>query len=275
MMTCALLLIAAAPHAEAALVGQWNLNEVVAGKTPVVIGSQDGVINGDVVLKAGGPPTTYLPDDTTITNSYHFESDGKVGDNINLGSGEELSPGHITVALWAKANGGEQWGDAFLSKFGPPYASGCSWELGISGVSGNLYFRTTTGVYAQEAFAGEWDPTPFSITNFGDGEWHHIVGTHDGSTTSLYVDGELIGALPLSGNLNNNSDTDCLVAQRPWAPWEIPFKGLIGPILVFDEALTAAQVKSLVVPEPSTTVLFPILLAALAIWKVARRRADK
>ncbi|MEA1950883.1 MAG: LamG-like jellyroll fold domain-containing protein [Planctomycetota bacterium] len=226
--------------------GRWDLNEVVAGApstTPKVLGSQDGVINGNVTLQAGGPPTTVLPDDTEITNSNHFVFGGLLGDNINLGSGAELSPGEITVAFWAKATGGEEAADIFLSKHSP---SGSSYEFAI-GNNGNIFFRAFAAGGGQ-ALPGNNAADPFTMAEFGDGNWHHFVGTHDGSLSSLYVDGEFIESLALSGQINDTTGvTDLLVGERPYTPYEGPFDGLIGgSILVFDGALTAEEVAALI-----------------------------
>ena len=214
---------------EPELVGRWDLNEVTGGtSTPTVLGSQDGQINGNMTFASGGPPKTILPDGTEIVVDNHFVCGGAVGDNINLGSGEELSPGEITVSFWAKATG-DHTGSVLLGKHSRTRSS---WEFGV-GNSGNLWFRTFTDSGNQ--FAGTSAADPFDAADFNDGQWHHFAGTHDGETSSFYVDGELIESLENIGLLVDTTDvTDLLVGQRSYSDVESPFNGLIGgPVLVF------------------------------------------
>jgi tetratricopeptide (TPR) repeat protein/predicted Ser/Thr protein kinase len=79
-----------------------------------------------------------------------------------------------------------------------------------------------------------------STTTLTSGHWYHLVGTYDGSTAQLYVNGNLeatktdIGTIdstaPLSiGRLNSGHE---------------PFRGLIDEVVVFNRVLTAADVQA-------------------------------
>ncbi|MCX7429284.1 MAG: dienelactone hydrolase family protein [Planctomycetia bacterium] len=227
---------------ETGLIGRWDLNKVVGGTTPGVVGPQDGQIHGTMTLAAGGAPAIYLPDGTEILNDHHFVCGGQVGDNINLGSDSDLSPRCITVAFWAKATG-DHTSEILVSKHG---TGGSSWEFAV-GLNSNMFFRTFTGT--GQAFAGSNAADPFTQADFNDGQWHLLVGTHDGALSSLYVDGELVQTLALAGSLNDTSGvTDLLLGQRPYTGVEVPYDGWLGgPLLIFDYALTAEEVAALLV----------------------------
>jgi hypothetical protein len=227
---------------EPELVGRWDLNATVLGtSTPKVVGPQDGTIHGNVTLAAGGPPKTYLPGGTEVVNSNHFACGGQIGDNINLGSDEALSPGNITVAFWAQTTV-DNTGKVMVSKHS---TAGSSWEFAV-GLNQNMFFRAFTG--AGQVFPGSTAADPFTAAEFADGEWHLLVGTHDGTASSLYVDGALIESLPLAGLLNDTTGiTDLLIGHRPYTGAEAPFTGNIGgPLLVFNYALTAEEVAALI-----------------------------
>ena len=247
------------------LSARWDLNEVSGTTTPKVVGPQDGQINGNMTLDPGGPPATYLPDGTEVVNDNHFDCGGVLGDNIDLGDGEGLSPGHITVAFWAKATG-MHTGQIMLSKHG---RGGSSYEMGI-GNSGSLWFRTFTS--SGGVFAGTSAADPFTAEDFNDGEWHLFVGTHDGSDSSFYVDGELIQSLANPGPLVDTTGvTDLLIGERPYSGAEANYDGLIGgPVLVFNYAMDAEAVAGLLVPEPSAALLVAVLCGVLGMIRKRR-----
>ncbi|MFT3945110.1 MAG: PKD domain-containing protein [Ancrocorticia sp.] len=82
-----------------------------------------------------------------------------------------------------------------------------------------------------------------SATAVNDGKWHHVVGTLEGSTMRLYVDGQLVGErtdTPLRrvfrGYWRVGGDGD-----NAWAGSNY-FNGQIGDAAVYAKALTAEQV---------------------------------
>ncbi|MCX7429129.1 MAG: hypothetical protein NTW96_26325 [Planctomycetia bacterium] len=230
-----------------ALVGRWDLNETALGlSTPKVVGPQDGLINGNMALASGGPPTTHLPGGTQVVNSNHFVCGGQVGDNINLGSSEELSPANITVAFWAQTTV-DNTGKVLVSKHS---TAGSSWEFAV-GLNQNMFFRAFTA--GGQAFPGSTATDPFTNADLMDGQWHLFVGTHDGTAASFYVDGELVESLSLLGPLNNTTGiTDLMIGQRPYTSVEAPYTGNIGgPLLIYNYALTAEEVAALLGTTPT------------------------
>ncbi len=87
-------------------------------------------------------------------------------------------------------------------------------------------------------------------------DWIHIVGTYDGNTMSLYLDGAL----------NNSRDVGEVIAYTGPAPLRIGndqysggsvFHGAIDDVRIYNRALSEEEVLSLV-PEPATLSLFAI-----------------
>ncbi len=88
--------------------------------------------------------------------------------------------------------------------------------------------------------------TNITATPPSTGAWHHLAGTYDGSTLSLYIDGQLAtqqvasGAVPVTtdplaiGNLPGNS-----------SPTHDFFQGNIDDVRIYGSALSAAQITQL------------------------------
>ena len=91
-----------------------------------------------------------------------------------------------------------------------------------------------------------WPASPTSPPPPSTGAWHHLAGTYDGSTLSLYIDGQLAtqqvasGAVPVTtdplaiGNLPGNS-----------SPTHDFFQGNIDDVRIYGSALSAAQITQL------------------------------
>ena len=220
--------------------GRWDLSVVESGVTPVVVGPQDGVVNGNITVAAGGPPELTLPGGATVVSDNHFECGGATGDYIDLGADPSLCPGELTVALWVQATE-LHTNQVFASKHGE---GGSSFELGIHGAGEMLEFRLWTDD-GTSARAGTTAAVPFTNADLNDGEWHLIVGTHSLEETSLYVDGQLIESIDQPGTVAQ-SITEVNVGRRPYNSAWCPLTGNIGgPLLIFNYALSTEEIATM------------------------------
>ena len=95
--------------------------------------------------------------------------------------------------------------------------------------------------------ADVWHPMP---ANLVDGSWHHLGYTFNGTLMSVYYDGAVVahGSVTLDTWPNTNL-TLCVT----WVDSQLaPFTGAIDEVLIYDRALSTAEVQALAVP-PSTT----------------------
>ena len=108
-------------------------------------------------------------------------------------------------------------------------------------------------------YPGAYPFTPYSPTALNDGEWHQIVAVFDGTANvaSLYIDGGI--AASVSGASTQSNTTDFLIGGTTAGP---TFNGLIDDVRIYDNALTAGDVRALYsdadpspVPEPTTVLL--------------------
>ncbi len=85
-----------------------------------------------------------------------------------------------------------------------------------------------------------------------DGRWHLVVGTFDGVTIRLYVDGTEVGSgTPYPGNLGYGlpSSNDLFIGGYPACRTK-DFSGAIADVQIWSRALSPAEVSALVQPAP-------------------------
>ena len=161
---------------------------------------------------------------------YAMEFDG-VDDYVEVLNDASLNPPKITVELWAKSNTGT-WNQAgFLVSKRSAYIM-----HPLSG-SKNVTFYIYDGGWVSALFSA---PAAFDIT-----EWHHYVGTYDGSTIRIYVDGgTYTGETSHSGSIDT-TDTGSLFIGRDDGSDDRYFNGSIDEVVIYSKALTDDEVESL------------------------------
>lgn len=80
-------------------------------------------------------------------------------------------------------------------------------------------------------------------------QWHHVVGTYDGTTARIYIDGEL-KASASANYVVINDDAPLGIAQEvTGGPGH--FNGLIDNVMIFNRALTAEEIQTLYTNPPA------------------------
>ncbi|MEA2163027.1 MAG: large repetitive protein [Thermoanaerobaculia bacterium] len=96
--------------------------------------------------------------------------------------------------------------------------------------------------------------TPFPSSGqvaISTNQWHHIAGTYDGSTITLYVDGVPAASAAHTGLISANSgflsigSEDGRTGACPACVGTRYFKGLIDEVAIYNRALTAAEVADI------------------------------
>jgi hypothetical protein len=104
------------------------------------------------------------------------------------------------------------------------------------------------------------------------GTWTHVAGVWDGTTMSIYRDGQLADTVAFSGSIglaNNDLFIGDLVI--PGYPTQGPFHGFIDEVRVYNRALSGVEIQQLTtIPIPSTFWLFGTGL--LGLIRIARRK---
>jgi hypothetical protein len=202
------------------LVGHWSFDDIQGTIVPDQSGTgNDGTINGAPLL-IDGPFGTAL------------QLDG-INDYVDCGNAESLNiTDKLTISAWVKTvdagdpAGGEMGGqNHYVSKHS------CY----------QFKHRTNLLIFAI------WDGSPYatriSIDNSFNGEWHHVVGTYDGSVLKTYVDTKLEGEAPHVGDIDL-IDLNVNIGKNPNQN-DQNFQGGIDEVMIYNRDLSESHVKDL------------------------------
>jgi hypothetical protein len=222
VMLLALCGAAGAAQADLLPVGQWDLNEgtglTVHNDYPLRSGG--GILQGGATWTAG-----------RFQGALAFDGTGDVDVTNTAG----LAPADVTLSAWVKSKGSPGDYKHIAVKGGSGCCTG-SYAL-YTGANGGIefYIGTSPGsfVLSPDAGAGIWN-----------GQWHNVVGTFDGSTVRLYVDGRQVGSgtpdsLPIDYDMPSGSDF--VIGNYLWCPG-LAFTGDIDAVKVFDRALSPGEI---------------------------------
>jgi hypothetical protein len=177
-----------------------------------------------------------LQSDLLTTSSYSpyaLNFDGN--DYINCGNDSSLVPSSLTISLWFKTSGSASAIPRLINKSygGSPYDS--------------YFIRINNNVLNFKIGVSSASVQIAGATNVVDGNWHHVVGTYDGSQLKLYLDGNS-EATPVSEtraiieNTTYNLTIGCELGAYGFS-W--PFTGDISNVSIFNSALTASQIRKI------------------------------
>jgi Concanavalin A-like lectin/glucanases superfamily len=229
VITAALFALAiASPSAGATtdLAGQWHLDE---GAGTIVRDSSghgnDGTILGGTQWTQGRFGSALSFDGRTAWL--------RISDNLAL-----EPPSTVSVSAWVKSQAPP--GDyRYIAAKGATGCIAASYGL-YTGPNAGLEFyvsssRGTTYTRSPDAGPGIWD-----------GNWHMVIGTYDGSSARLFVDGRQIGGgTPHQGPLEYllPDSNDFYVGDYPGCQ-QHNFAGTIDELNVWSGALSSAEVLS-------------------------------
>ena len=156
-------------------------------------------------------------------NAYFFNGED---DYINLGNSSLFNfTDAMTISLWVKGNSGEPYGS--LIRKGQ-----FTWSMIRDNQTDKVNFGAD-GVSVRLT----------STATVFDGSWHYLVGTYDGSSIKLYVDGVLDSESDAEGTIMVNS-TDVWVGGNSEDTNFGNFGGLIDDIQLYNYAVDASVVES-------------------------------
>jgi hypothetical protein len=238
-------LTASTASANTGPVGQWPLNE---GGGNIASDSSGYGDNGAIL---GAASWTNGPDGAAL----NFAGGG----TVRIPDAPQLEPSStVSVAAWVARQGSPGTYKYILAKGG----NGCiaaSYGL-YSGASGGLQFYVsrghgTTYALSSDAGSGVWD-----------GRWHLVVGTFDGTTIRLYVDGAEVGSgtvYPGPIEYSLSGANDLFVGAYPSCR-NRDFDSTISEVRIWNRALSATDVYALTAtnqPPPTGGSTLPSTVA--------------
>jgi hypothetical protein len=149
------------------------------------------------------------------------------GNNISVPHNASLSVTQFTVAAYVKTNQATATTKRIVYKEGA--SGGQNYSLNITSTGrAEIQFNNTN-------FA-------ISTTNVNDNLWHYVVGTYDGTSLKIYVDGAQSGALATSNTPSTSVTNNLFIGQNGTGGEE--YIGKLDQISIWNTALTQAQIQS-------------------------------
>ncbi len=171
-------------------------------------------------------------------DAIHITAEG--ADCVNVPADESLKiEGEITMAAWIHQeawNTDAQWFDKNCHNGGELNS------YGIGAFNGGANFNMFLG-------SGNGRPTLSKPHPLEEDTWHHVVGTYDGSTMKIYVDGELALEEDQAFDFLGTNDQDLRIGcskDRPQYSFE---GGSIDEAAVWRRALSDDEVKEIMNEE--------------------------
>ena len=185
----------------------------------------------------------------TFVGTPSFHASSATGNGYGMGFGPGVSDAHISVPHHAdfvsSAFSVEFWArldDATTNEWSTPITKASSGQWGDGW---GFYDRQSSGRFTFWVDAYDALPSPpasaryISIPRPTAGTYHHYVGTYDGETLSLYVDGALAGSTAAVA-LTSPSTSPILLGYGGASQTGWP--GAVDEVAYYDAALTADQV---------------------------------
>jgi hypothetical protein len=190
------LMIVAAPASALSVGGLWVFSQGAGQVVPDLSGHQLNATLGSSPLPDPNDPT-WVRGAFFGLPALHFSGNSY----LTVPDAPSLDSGQVTVGAVVRA-GSSPGAYKYIAAKGAFQCSVASYGL-YTGASGGLFFYVSNGLYS-------FTLSPDAGTQVWDGRWHLVVGTFDGSTVRLFVDGHQVGSGSPStitiqyGGLDNN-----------------------------------------------------------------------
>lgn len=160
------------------------------------------------------------------------------GDYINLSQHNEHAVGaNFTIEAWIYPREQDAY-DGIVHKLFDTGATESGYGLYLDGTSGAYFGLVPTGSSAIYLSSG--------VGTITLNDWNHVVGTYDGETMRIYIDGDEAANQTVSAtSIDYSPAVDLLIGRYSDDDEVYAFNGSIGEVKIFNRSLTANQVKIL------------------------------
>ncbi len=230
MAICLVLTMSTVANPGLGIVGLWHFDEIFTDGLGVqTTPDSSGQGNTGTLMPLGLEPVL-APGMFNMAPSFNgtnqwVDCEAIVDDSINT---------ELTLAAWIKDDGNP---NNYLFIISNDYTHGTKkgydfflWP------DGRLYADVGTGVLGRVSYLMPVDTL-----------WHHVAVTWDGTTVTLYVDGNSVGTTPLSGTYNDPGK-NTYVGKFNW-PVNYNPNGMIDDVRIYDHALTPDEIDALASQE--------------------------
>ena len=156
-----------------------------------------------------------------------YEFDG-VDDKIFVSHDDSLNVTELTVEAWINPSAFDDWSSVLIK------TTTFSWDDGY----GMAHYQGANDIHF---FVNNYDVN--NVTgNINLNEWSYVVGTYDGATIKLYINGALVDSKAYSTAISHSS-TNMFIGQG-WGSGGF-WNGSIDELRIYNKSLSAEQIKAL------------------------------
>ena len=182
-------------------------------------------IGGGIIASPTAPPA--------FSNTYSVDFDG-TNDYVDLGTSSSLNPSSsLTLSTWIYLNGS---GTGSL----PTIYSSSKDSAGSAGGIALAYTASKIRFYLDTTGSSGWvyaetDSSP------NTGQWYHVLGTWNGSTVTLYVNGSAQTTTASASTIGYNTDFPATIGRYS----SNYFQGLVDEVALFNTALSSSDITAI------------------------------
>ena len=216
------------------LIGWWRFNNDI-GENPLLFSDWSSWGNNGTCSGANCPSFT----SGKFGNALNFDG---INDYVTVPNSAILNPSNITLEVWFNANSGGLAGQKsmiqkpYTSHTAPYYQYMLSLADTVRSPKAAEFYLAVNGVMRY-----------VEIKNLGYnyGQWHYLAGTYDGSTMTMYLDGNIVGTTPISGTITSYNTILEFGAYPNIAPGSSNvFNGKLDEVRIHKRALSPEEVKA-------------------------------
>lgn len=182
---------------------------------------------------------------------------GPIGQGVNLtpaaGSAAYLSGNPLvtsdtafTIAAWVKPNSISGINALVYQRTSGggevPGCTGNAYNFGIAIYNGQWLFQVSTLGVSGCSHGSIFGPSPTA------GKFYHVAGVYDKAASKVlfYIDGVLVGQQAVGPNFRLTPSMVTTIGNQPWAVPPQPANSTIDDLRVYNSALSAAEISTLV-----------------------------
>jgi hypothetical protein len=223
LTSATLMLAPASAHAAFGLASEWLLDE---GIGTVARDTSGNGLDGELGAGTAAPRWVFGVDGLAL----RFDGD----DEVRMPDSAGLEPPRLTVEAWVR-NAGTPGSYRYVVSKGATACSTSSYGIYTGSTQGLAFYVNGPSGYVvspQAPAAAVWD-----------GRWHHAVGTYDGVTVRVFVDGAEIGSgRPAPSSIAYGLPSKNLRLGTYRGDCDLPFTGEIDAVRIWNLALTRDEV---------------------------------
>ena len=246
-------------EASSGLVGSWSFNE---GTGTTVYDSSGNGNNG-----------TMMNAPVWSTGSYGLALAFNGADNyVEILHNETLTSSNFTIEAWIYLNSDVVGTQARIVSKQETISKSYSFDIfgkGYGGSTGNQLLLSIGNGTTWWNF--------LSTTHLSNQTWYHVAGTQEGTTSKIYIDGQLDKNGTTSTQTANNTGVLTIGCQKQTGTGaSYFFNGTIDEVRIYNRALSQQEIQGDMIPEfPAPLILLlPIVITALVVLVYKKRRGN-